>query len=140
MTDRPRILALAADYDTAPTKLARGIRRARLLEAIAFYDADEVAGYVLPSGASSGRAHADRAVRLWVAASRRAAANPTRRKGPAVPAGRTRRISARVSDATEAVLKGHAERVGRSVATVAGDVLEGWADNVSAPKGDEVKP
>ena len=134
MTDRARILALAAEYDTAPTKLVKQVRRAALLDAIRVPDWHL---WTLPGGdRDNNRA---RVVSRWVAASRRAAANPTRRKGPAVPADRTRRISARVSDATEAALKGHAKRTGRSVATVAGDVLEGWADNVNAPKGDEVK-
>ena len=137
MTDRARILALAADYDAAPTPIARGIRRNALHLAIEV-NPDHAPSYRIPSGKRTVN-DPDRAVRLWVAASRRAAANPTRRKGPAVPAGRTERISARVSDATKAAIEGHAERVGRSVATVAGDVLEGWADNVNAPKGDEVK-
>ncbi len=136
MTDRARILALAAEYDTAPTPIARHVKRTALCVAIEV-NPDHAPSYRIPSGKRTAN-DPDRAVRLWVAASRRAAANPTRRKGPAVPAGRTRRISARVSDATEAALKGHAERTGRSVATVAGDVLEGWADNVNAPKGDEV--
>ena len=119
MTDRASILALAAEYDTAPTKAAKQVRRAALLEAA---KVDGFHRWVLP-GTSSDNC-ATRVVSRWVAASRRAAANPTRRKGPAVPAGRTRRISARVSDATEAALKGHAERTGRSVATVTGDMLE----------------
>ena len=121
MIDRSRILALAADYDTAPTPIARGIRRNALVDA---FEVPEARGFRLPSGGLASSVDESRAVRLWVAASRRAAANPTRRKGPAVPGGRTRRISARVSDATEAALKGHAERTGRSVATVAGDMLE----------------
>lgn len=138
MTDRARILALAADYDTAPTPIARGIRRNALHLAIEV-NPDHAPSYRIPGGKRTVN-DPDRAVRFWVAASRRAAKNPTRRKGPAVPPGRTERISVPATPATKAAIEGHAERVGRSVATVAGDVLEGWADNVNAPKGDKVKP
>ena len=135
MTDRARILALAADYDTAPTKAAKAVRRAKLLESV---KVDGFHRWGLPGNSSDN--NATRVVSRWVAASRRAAANPTRRKGPAVPPGRTERISVPATPATKAAIEGRAKRTGRSVATVAGDVLEGWADNVNAPKGDEVKP
>lgn len=121
MTDRPRILALAADYDTAPTKAAKQVRRAALLEAV---KVDGLHRWVLPGHSSDN--NATRVVSRWVAASRRAVKPPrptTGKRGP-IPSDRIHRLDVPATEATVQAVKAHAARTGRKAATVAGDLLE----------------
>jgi hypothetical protein len=115
---RRHILALAADYDTAPTKAAKSVRRAALLSAIRV---DMLYRWTLPGGGVDD--YAPRAISRWVAASRRAATPTTGKRGR--PANdRPHRLDVPATAATRARIEAHAELTGKSRATVAGDALE----------------
>lgn len=112
MTTRAQILALAADYDTAPTKAAKAVRRAAL---VALIRNPMSSGCDTPSSVTWDEAHA---VRLWAVASRRTG------KPGRPPSDRPHRLDVPATAATRARIEAHAELTGKSRATVAGDALE----------------